>query len=127
MNNRPSKFDPHLDAFEPKAHVSSDTNCDESFNQHIIQLLNQQAKQRDITPMMAQVMQEIGERTHHRKHNRIGLGLALAAAISGMSVLPQFITAQQAAPSAAALKMSPQLADDLDMLSVLGEDGVRGS
>ena len=99
----------------------------DDLTQKIVDTLDQRAAQINTTAIADGVMQRIRHKRHHHA-NRVGIGLALAAAISGVSVLPH-LTAHQAnkANDAQHAKLSPQLADDLDMLMVLGEDTVHGS
>lgn len=99
----------------------------DDLTQKIVDTLDQRAAQINTTAIADGVMQRIQHKRHHQA-NRFGIGLAIAAAISGVSVLP-YVTAHQTdkANTAQHAKLSPQLADDLDMLMVLGEDTVHGS
>ena len=71
-----------------------------------------------------QVFNKIEEQKHQR-FNRWGLaGFALAAAITGISIFPSHVVKPTNEPvlSVSSAKLTPQLADDLEMLLVLGED-----
>ena len=71
------------------------------------------------------------EQHRHERFNRWGLaGFALAAAITGVAVVPSSFfeaTPDQQQATVTTTKLSPQLADDLEMLLVLGEDATHGS
>lgn len=82
----------------------------------------------------AQVMNHVFERIQHKKTSRYGLwkmsGFALAAAITGIAILPHSndMTEQPVNQAVVSPKLSPQMVEDLEMLMVLGEDrGPHGS
>ncbi len=81
----------------------------------------------------AQVIDQVLDHIEKKKNSRYGLwkmsGFALAAAITGIAILPQsnHLTEPNIEQVSASTKLSPQMVDDLDMLLVLGEDrGVHG-
>jgi hypothetical protein len=82
----------------------------------------------------AQVMNHVFENIQQKKTSRYGLwkmsGFALAAAITGIAVLPHSnqITEPTANQAVVSPKLSPQMVEDLEMLMVLGDDrGPHGS
>ena len=82
----------------------------------------------------AQVMNQVLDRIQQKKAARYGLwkmsGFALAAAVTGIAILPQShdLTDSQMNQAVVSPKLSPQMVEDLDMLLVLGEDrGPHGS
>lgn len=100
------------------------------FENKILSALNEKAEQHQLKhKVIDEVFSQI-EYKHHQKHNRWAVGFALAAAITGISIVPSSIfshSSEQNNITVANPKLSPQLADDLDMLLVLGEDSVHGS
>lgn len=70
------------------------------------------------------------EQKRHERFNRWGItGFALAAAITGIVVVPNGLieeSQQQQQISVSTPKLTPQLVDDLEMLLVLGEDIKHG-
>jgi hypothetical protein len=75
------------------------------------------------------VMNNVLENIHERETSRYGFlkmsGFALAAAITGIVILPNSVTTLNEKPQnqvVSAPKLSPQMVEDLEMLMVLGED-----
>nr|WP_298891272.1 hypothetical protein [uncultured Acinetobacter sp.] len=103
----------------------------DDFEQKIVNALNVKANQQ--MQFKHAVIDNVFDRIEQQRHerfNRWGLaGFALAAAITGVAVVPSSFfdntTDQQA--TITSTKLSPQLADDLEMLLVLGEDATHGS
>lgn len=95
----------------------------------IIQTLNHKAKTHHQRQNVMQNVMVAIENKRHNRYNRWGLtGLALAAAITGIAVVPgTFFQERDTQLSMTSPKLTPQLADDLDMLLVLGEDRTHGS
>jgi hypothetical protein len=82
----------------------------------------------------AQVMNHVFAHIQQKKTSRYGLwkmsGFALAAAITGITILPYSNEITEPAVNQAVVspKLSPQMVEDLEMLMVLGEDrGPHGS
>ena len=103
----------------------------DDLNKQVIKTLESKAqnhvnKQRVMNNVFAKV-----EQRHHRKFNRWGFtGFALAAAITGFAILPNNLLNEPKESHGITVnsaKLSPQLADDLEMLLVLGEDATHGS
>lgn len=100
--------------------------------QKIIATLNQQAdNHRRRAELQAKVFARLEQPQRHSVLNRWGVaGLALAAALTGLSVIPDgAFNRQEEQPqmtTGTPSKLTPQLADDLEMLLVLGEDSSRG-
>ncbi len=97
----------------------------------IIAALNQKAKghyrqHQVINGVFTRIAQK-----EHERFNRWGIaGFALAAAITGIVVVPNGFFNDAQNPSQIVVntpKLTPQLADDLEMLLVLGEDITHGS
>lgn len=105
---------------------------DDPFKQKIVKALDQQAKShRSRHAVMQGVLARI-EENRHRKFNRWGIaGFALAAAITGFAVIPTDMlqtNKDKVSPvQLSSQRLTPQLADDLEMLLVLGEDAKHGS
>lgn len=78
----------------------------------------------------AVVMNNVLEHIHDKPTSRYGnwkmTGFALAAALTGIVILPNVFDAEPANPTtqhvAVSPKLSPQMMEDLEMLSVFGED-----
>ena len=91
----------------------------------IIEALDHKAKHHSNKHIVMEgVFQKIEEK-HHQRFNRWGIaGFALAAAITGITILPTNMIPDSPETSAniTTPKLTPQLADDLEMLLVLGED-----
>lgn len=98
----------------------------DKFTQKLISSLESQSQRQDHRAMTDQVMQKIAQRRHQRA-NRVGVGLALAAALGSLSIIPGLSSHSTSPEQLATIKISPQLADDLDMLMVLGEAHTHGS
>ena len=97
----------------------------DDLNKKIIHALEHKAKSHNKKQVVIQnVFQRIEEQKHHR-FSRWGIaGFALAAAITGISIFPTHVIDQShdTHVEMQTLKLTPQLADDLEMLLVLGED-----
>ena len=96
----------------------------DKFTQDILATLYNRAKAMPRHIVIDNVFQRIEEK-RHQKYNRWGVGLAFAAAITGLSILPTSLVTESTPKDQNTLttpKLSPQLADDLEMLLVLGED-----
>lgn len=97
----------------------------DDLNKKIVEALEHKAKNHSKKhAVMENVFQKIEEKHHHR-FNRWGIaGFALAAAITGVTILPSNVIQKNAETTAnvSTPKLTPQLADDLEMLLVLGED-----
>ena len=78
----------------------------------------------------AAVMTHVLDQIQEKPQSRYGMwrmsGFALAAAITGFVVLPNFAAFQDQPQTQAVVtqKLSPQMMEDLEMLLVLGEDKV---
>ena len=98
---------------------------DDDLNKKIVKALEDKAQNHSKKHLVIdQVFHKIEEQKHHR-FNRWGIaGFALAAAITGISIFPTHVIDQQHEPALtmSTAKLTPQLADDLEMLLVLGED-----
>ncbi|OUY08463.1 hypothetical protein CAP51_02285 [Acinetobacter populi] len=102
----------------------------DDLNDKIIDALNQKADNLNkrhavISGVFARI-----EEKRHQKYNRWGVGLAFAAAITGLSIVPSTLMPNhddQPKMVVNTPKLTPQLADDLEMLLVLGEDIPHGS
>ncbi|WP_111858742.1 hypothetical protein [Acinetobacter sp. CFCC 10889] len=78
----------------------------------------------------AVVMNNVLEHIHDKPTSRFGhwkmTGFALAAALTGIVILPNAFDSEQTTPAAQHVvvtpKLSPQMMEDLEMLSVFGED-----
>lgn len=103
----------------------------DDLNKKIIDALETKAQQHTKKHVvMDNVFQRLEQKTH-QKFNRWGLaGFALAAAITGFTIVPNTVLTEGAQPQdmkVSTPKLTPQLADDLEMLLVLGEDTTHGS
>lgn len=97
----------------------------EEFTRNIVQKLEQAAQQHPEQELvLSYVMQAIKPRRVVIKQRTWAMsGFALAAAISGIALLPNLISQQpNAQPNqiAESAKMSPQMIEDLEMLSLFG-------
>lgn len=96
----------------------------DEFTQHIVHVLNQQAKQHPARPLIVDhVMAAVKPAKKHRIRTWTMGGMALAAAISGVSIVPSFFPnahQEKLNEVVAAPKLSPQMIEDLEMLSLLG-------
>lgn len=103
----------------------------DDFEQKIVSALNKKAEQQ--AQFKYAVIDNVFDRIDQQRHerfNRWGLaGFALAAAITGVAVVPSsfFDNTNDQQATITSTKLSPQLADDLDMLLVLGEDVTHDS
>ena len=96
----------------------------DEFTRNIVRTLEQGAEQHpDKGIVLTHVMQAIKPRqSANRRTWAIG-GFALAAAITGIGLAPNLLLQQPHIPSnqiAESAKMSPQMIEDLEMLSLLG-------
>ncbi len=101
-------------------------NKQDEFTQQIIQTLNQHAKQH---PAQQQVLEHVMYAIKPVKKHPVRTwtmgGLAMAAAISGLSIVPSFLPnphQEKLNQVVAAPKLSPQMIEDLEMLSLLGSE-----
>ena len=100
-------------------------NKDNKFNKQITSKLDDLARHHEDKPV---VINHVLEKIKSEQHSHFQIwklsGFALAAAIAGFVVLPGSInsTEQPQNQVISTPKLSPQMLDDLDMLSVLGED-----
>ena len=101
----------------------------DEFTRHIVQALNQQAKQHPARMLVVDhVMVAVKPVKRHRIRTWTMSGMALAAAISGISIVPNFFpnTHQEKLNEVvAAPKLSPQMIEDLEMLSLLGSENQK--
>lgn len=102
-------------------------NQHDEFTRHIVKTLNQIAQhhphQLDV---LAHVEQALQPKHKHKNRTRtwaIG-GFALAAALTGVTVVPNIIQnwQQNQVNQATAPKLTPQMMEDLEMLSLLGTE-----
>jgi hypothetical protein len=99
-------------------------NPHDEFTRDIVKALNQIAQQHphqvDIARQVELAMLQPQRKFHSRKW-AFG-GLALAAALTGFTVAPHLIQIwhQDQVNQATAPKLSPQMMDDMEMLSLLG-------
>ncbi len=110
--------------------IEDDHMNQDNFNQKIIDALNQKAHQQQKQEVIDQVLIHIEEAATPKYNRHLSIGLALAAAITGLSIIPGIIMTElpnSQDTTAQTPKLSPQLADDLEMLLVLGEDTVHDS
>ncbi|TXJ09585.1 MAG: hypothetical protein E6Q25_02735 [Acinetobacter sp.] len=100
----------------------------DDFKQSILHALNEKADNMPRHIVIQTVFERLEEK-RHAKYNRWGIGLALAAAITGLSIVPTTLITDNTPQDkiASTPKLTPQLADDLEMLLVLGEDATHGS
>lgn len=100
-------------------------NQHDEFTRDIVKALNQIAQQHphqaDVERFVEQAIQPA--RKQHTRKWAFG-GLALAAALTGITVAPHMIQAwhQEQVNQAAAPKLSPQMMEDMEMLSLLGTE-----
>ena len=78
-------------------------------------------------PAKPEVMNHVLEHIQNKKTQRYGLwkmsGFALAAAIAGITILPQAnLNSEPSRQAVVSPKLSPQMVEDLEMLMVLGEE-----
>lgn len=98
-------------------------NSHEKFVKKIISKLEQGAQQHpDQEQLVQQVMQSIHKRSTSRRQTWAFSGLALAAALTAVTFAPDLLThSQQLSPEQInTVKLSPQMVEDLEMLSLLG-------
>ena len=104
---------------------------DDLFKEKIIKALDQQAQAHPRRHRVVQGVMSRIEEQRHSKFNRWGIaGFAIAAAITGFAVIPSdVLDHQDQSPQVqvTSQRLTPQLADDLEMLLVLGEDAKHGS
>lgn len=97
----------------------------------VLSTLNERAQNHQKQHIVIQNVFAKIEHNTHSKFNRWGLtGFALAAAITGVVVIPSTFLNDASNESKIIVntpKLSPQLAEDLEMLLVLGEDAIHGS
>lgn len=98
----------------------------DEFTQQIVHILNQHAKHHPARPMVIEhVMAAVKPVKKHRLRTWTMSGMALAAAISGISIVPNFFEnahQEKLNQVVAAPKLSPQMIEDLEMLSLLGSE-----
>ena len=96
----------------------------DEFTQKIVHTLEQGAKQHpDQGLVLTHVMQAIRPRHAVNRRTWAISGFALAAAITGIGLAPSLLSQQpniQPNQIAESAKMSPQMIEDLEMLSLLG-------
>ncbi len=101
----------------------------EEFTQKIVRKLEQGAKQHlDTELVLNHVMQAIKPRQAANRRTWVMGGFALAAAITGIGLLPNLLSQQpsiQPNQVAESAKMSPQMIEDLEMLSLLGMENSK--
>lgn len=100
---------------------------DDLLKKQIISTLNEKVAQQHASQLIIRSVFASIEQRRHQKYNRWGIGLAFAAAITGISIIPSGIDQKQTEIMVNTPKLTPQLADDLEMLLVLGEDIKHGS
>jgi hypothetical protein len=96
----------------------------------IVKALDQQAQTHRLRQAVMQGVSIRLEENRHRKLSRWSIaGLAIAAAITGIAIIPNDMLHSNPEPQHVlnSQKLTPQLADDLEMLLVLGEDAKHGS
>lgn len=100
----------------------------DDFEKHIIAKLDQLARQHPDKPL---VMNHVLDHIHHKKWSERRTwkmtGFAVAAAIMGIFVLPHSLDINHKdyeQQTIASPKLSPQMVEDLEMLSVFAEDQV---
>ena len=96
----------------------------DEFTRKIVQKLEQAARQHPEQDLVLNyVMQAINPRRVAKQRTWAMGGFALAAAITGIALLPNLISQQpntQSNQIAESAKMSPQMIEDLEMLSLFG-------
>lgn len=101
----------------------------DEFTRQIVHALNQQAKQHPSRQLVIDhVMVAVQPVKKHRLRTWSMTGLALAAAISGISIVPNFFAnthQEKLNEVVAAPKLSPQMIEDLEMLSLLGSENQK--
>lgn len=101
----------------------------DEFTQKIVRSLEQGAKQHpDQEVVLKHVMQAIRPVQTANRRNWVMGGFALAAAITGIGLLPTLVSQQpdlQPNQIAESAKMSPQMIEDLEMLSLLGMENSK--
>lgn len=101
----------------------------DEFTRRIVQALNQQAKQHPARALVVDhVMAAVKPVKRHRIRTWTMSGMALAAAISGISIVPSFFPnahQEKLNEVVAAPKLSPQMIEDLEMLSLLGSENQK--
>lgn len=99
-------------------------NSHEKFVKHVVSKLEQQAKQHPMQQQVVeQVMLSIQHKTYHKPQSWALGGLALAAALTAISFAPDLLNNSQKITSEQTVnnvKLSPQMVEDLEMLSLLG-------
>lgn len=99
-------------------------NSHDEFTQQMIAKLNQAARQHpDQQDVERYVLAEIAPRKAHRTRTWAMGGMALAAAITGITIIPSLVPnphAEQMKQATISPKLSPQMIEDLEMLSLLG-------
>lgn len=101
-------------------------NTHDEFTKQIISRLNQAAYQHpDQNDVAKYVLAEITPRKAHKVRVWAVGGLALAAALTGITVIPNFVPnphSDQMNQAIVSPKLSPQMIEDLEMLSLLGAE-----
>lgn len=101
-------------------------------NNKVIDALNDKAKTHVKRHVVINNVFEKLEQKRHHHFNRWGFaGVALVAAVTGFAILPNNVLTEPVPSNTnfavTTTKLTPQLADDLEMLLVLGEDATHGS
>lgn len=104
----------------------------DDLNKKVINALDQKAKTHEKRHVVINNVFAKVEQNRHHNLNRWGFAsVALVAAITGFAILPTNVLNEPDQPTNIAVntstKLTPQLADDLEMLLVLGEDATHGS
>lgn len=95
------------------------------FIDKIVQALEKQAQHHpEKDQVLNHVMNAIRPRPAARKHIWAMSGFALAAAITGISLAPNLLSHQRSVEpqTISTAKLSPQMIEDLEMLSLLGAE-----
>lgn len=95
------------------------------FIHKVIQTLEKQARHHPETnQVLEHVMSSIQQRPAARRHIWAMSGFALAAAITGISLAPTLLSHQPNGEpqTVSTAKLSPQMIEDLEMLSLLGTE-----
>ncbi|RYZ98868.1 MAG: hypothetical protein EOO68_13240 [Moraxellaceae bacterium] len=103
-----------------------DPFINDPFIKNLIDPLEQEARQHPAqSDVMAHVMQAVQPRAPAKRHVWAMGGFALAAAITGLTLAPSLLSHQPVVEPAQTMntaKLSPQMIEDLEMLSLLGTD-----
>ncbi|WP_445115424.1 hypothetical protein [Acinetobacter sp. WZC-1] len=98
----------------------------DDFTKQVISRLDGLAKHhRNKVMVMNNVLEQIQDKSVSRYRSWKMTGFALAAAITGFAILPNALELSEKSPTQQVIvspKLSPQMVEDLEMLSVFGED-----